>query len=317
MNTEQIVSIILPTFDRANLLSKAIQSVLGQSYKTWELLIWDDGSTDATKKIVDKFRDERIRYFYDINHGAAYARNRAIENAIGDFIAFLDSDDIWLNNKLAEQVKALDTHPEIDCIFSNFKNVTLENNKPYFSFTENQKSFNKLVSVQIDEDFYQIVAGFNKSIALGNYIATDTMMIRSDTLKRIGGFQEELRNSEDFELWWRMGLEGIQFAYHNKVLMTRYKPAGSLSSPSLLSTQNTLNALDICLNQTLEKEQNHLIPYLNVKYRNAWQNLILEYGNSANIRKTWNAFLRSLKYGFRLGSLKLLLKALLKLHKTS
>lgn len=114
------VSIIVPTYNRADLLGLAIKSVISQSCKDWELLIIDDGSTDNTRSVVAEFtqKDDRIKYFYQENKGQGAARNVGIQNAQGEFIAFLDSDDEWLPKKLEDQVAFLDKHPEYDFCYT-------------------------------------------------------------------------------------------------------------------------------------------------------------------------------------------------------
>src|SRR5687767_5541436 len=87
------ISIIIPTFNRAHLLARAIQSVISQTSSEWELIIVDDGSTDNTKLLVKDFLGDKIRYFYQENHGANRARNLGAKNAAGPFLSFLDSDD--------------------------------------------------------------------------------------------------------------------------------------------------------------------------------------------------------------------------------
>jgi glycosyltransferase involved in cell wall biosynthesis len=101
------VSVIIPTYNRADLLPRAIQSVINQTYKDWELLIIDDGSTDNTKEIVEGFikKDSRIKYFYEENSGApGRPKNFGIQKSNGKYIAFLDSDDEWLPEKLERQI---------------------------------------------------------------------------------------------------------------------------------------------------------------------------------------------------------------------
>ncbi|BDZ76286.1 glycosyltransferase family 2 protein [Claveliimonas bilis] len=101
-----LVSIIMPSWNTGRFIGESIQSVINQSYKQWELLIIDDGSTDDTDKVVALFEDKRIKYFKNIeNCGAALSRNRALREAQGEWIAFLDSDDLWDPEKLEHQIK--------------------------------------------------------------------------------------------------------------------------------------------------------------------------------------------------------------------
>ena len=90
-------SIILPTFNRANFITKAIESVINQTYKNWELIVIDDGSTDNTEEIIQKFikKEKRITYYYQKNQERSAARNNGIKRAKGDYICFLDSDDLY------------------------------------------------------------------------------------------------------------------------------------------------------------------------------------------------------------------------------
>lgn len=100
-----LVSIIMPSWNTGKFIGESIQSVLNQTYKNWELIIVDDCSTDNTDEIVASFNDERIRYFRnDKNSGAALTRNRALREARGEWIAFLDSDDLWMPKKLEKQI---------------------------------------------------------------------------------------------------------------------------------------------------------------------------------------------------------------------
>ena len=100
-----LVTVIIPTYNRANQISRAIHSVQAQSYKHWELLIVDDASNDDTAKIISNIADSRIQYIrHETNQGAAAARNTALAQAKGEYIAFLDSDDEWIPAKLEKQV---------------------------------------------------------------------------------------------------------------------------------------------------------------------------------------------------------------------
>ena len=100
-------SIIIPSYNRANHLPKAIESVLAQSFTDWELIIVDDGSTDNTSDVVASYNDPRIKYIYQENAERSAARNNGIRNANGEWICFLDSDDVYLNQHLAVFEKAI------------------------------------------------------------------------------------------------------------------------------------------------------------------------------------------------------------------
>ena len=123
-----LVSIILPTYNRLEYLQRSIGSVLNQTYQDWELIVWDDGSNDGSGEFCQTYKDQRIRYFRHENRGVSFARNRAIEKSIGRYLAFLDSDDEWVQQKLSIQVSTLQAHPSIDLLFSDLKNINLIQN---------------------------------------------------------------------------------------------------------------------------------------------------------------------------------------------
>ena len=101
-----LISVVIPTYNRADRIERSVRSVLDQTYRNIEVIIIDDGSSDHSKEVIDQIRDERVRYFYQENAGAASARNRGIDEAKGEWIAFQDSDDCWFPEKLMDQVLA-------------------------------------------------------------------------------------------------------------------------------------------------------------------------------------------------------------------
>jgi glycosyltransferase involved in cell wall biosynthesis len=110
------VSVLIATYNRARMLGAAIDSVLAQSYQDFELIVVDDGSTDGTRELVARRYGSAVRYIYQENRGRSEARNTGIKAARGDFFAFLDSDDAWLPEKLARQVRLLEQRPQIGIV---------------------------------------------------------------------------------------------------------------------------------------------------------------------------------------------------------
>ena len=110
-----MISVIIPVYNREKLIEKSIQSVLNQTYRDLELIVVDDGSIDKTREVVKSINDPRLKYIYQPNQGACSARNRGIEEAKGDFIAFQDSDDIWALDKLEKQMKVFD-NSDVDIV---------------------------------------------------------------------------------------------------------------------------------------------------------------------------------------------------------
>lgn len=111
-----MVSVIIPTYNRSDRIEKSIKSVLAQTYNDFEIIVVDDGSTDNTKDVVTSIDDRRIRYIYQKNAGACVARNLGIETARGEYIAFQDSDDLWVKTKLEKQIAVLEKEKRADIV---------------------------------------------------------------------------------------------------------------------------------------------------------------------------------------------------------
>lgn len=310
LNNPPQVSVILPTYNRRAYLPKAVGSVVNQTYHDWEMIIWDDGSSDGTGDYCQSLNEPRIRYFWHDNRGVAFARNQAIGHAKAEYLAFLDSDDEWLPDKLSVQVSLLDRYPDLDFVFSNFYNVNLDQKKSSIAFTEISGSLEKLVSEPVD-GFLRIKDNFLESIASENYIATDSVILRKSLIDEFGGFNETLRNGEDFELWWRLGLAGVRMGYTDAILLKRHKAADNLSGQSIDSANSAIKALDVCSENAHLAKREDLISHLRKPYRNAWQNLIMLYGREGRKKEMINAFRESLRFGFRPGSFRLLIAGLL------
>jgi glycosyltransferase involved in cell wall biosynthesis len=177
-------SIIIPTYNRANFLPNAIQSVINQTFQDWELIIIDDGSIDNTKEVVFEFNDSRIIYIYKDNNERSAARNTGIENAKGDFICFLDSDEQYLENHLDE-----------------FKQIIIKNlykEAIYFCNTYEEKAgiFNKIENTDA-------LSGNDIEYVVQNMISSNRVCIHSNILVK-HKFNEHLRIGEDTELWTRI-----------------------------------------------------------------------------------------------------------------
>ena len=121
-NMDPLISIIMPTYNRAKYIEKALDSIKRQTFKDYEIIVVDDGSTDNTKEIVEQY--EEIRYIYQDHGGISKARNTAIRAAKGKWIATLDSDDLWKKDKLQKQVDYLEAHPDCRIVYTAFQNFT-------------------------------------------------------------------------------------------------------------------------------------------------------------------------------------------------
>jgi glycosyltransferase involved in cell wall biosynthesis len=163
-----LISIIIPTYNRSALIGESIQSVLNQSYTHWELIIVDDGSDDDTQQVVSNFRDERISY-HSIAHCGIFGkvRNEGLRRANGEYVAFLDSDDLWRADKLAMQVDLMRQYPEIFFVFTN---VTIFGSRAFDSPPDYDELFVGSILLSMLEEtrfvFYPSTLLFRKKIIL-------------------------------------------------------------------------------------------------------------------------------------------------------
>jgi len=184
------VSVIIPTYNRARFIGAAVESVLAQTFTDFELILVDDGSTDETSEIVHRYLDDpRILYIQQNNRGRSHARNRALAVARGAYIAFLDSDDSYLAEKLANQVAYLDGWPDVDMIYTSATCVD-EAGKPLAVQAYNARE---------EGDIYDLIAFFQPLT-----ITLPTVMVRRTVMDRVGGFDVNMERFEDTDLWRRI-----------------------------------------------------------------------------------------------------------------
>lgn len=179
------ISVIIPTYNRKKTLARAIQSVINQSFSPFEILIIDDGSNDGTEEWV-KENFQNIKYIYQNNHGVSSARNVGIENAYGDWVAFLDSDDEWIPNKLYEQVKSIESNPKMKFFHTN--EIWIRN-----GVRVNQMKKHKKYGGYIFEKCLDICR-----------VSPSSVLIQKEVFDNIGVFDESLRVCEDYDLWLRI-----------------------------------------------------------------------------------------------------------------
>lgn len=199
------VSVVIPTYNRADLLEEALSSVLQQTYQDFEVIIVDDGSTDDTRERVAALQsDPRMRYVYQENHGLAGARNTGIRASRGDYIALLDDDDIWLPDKLEKQMSLMAVDDQADVVHCDFRFVDLACN-PLPMRYQRPASRGTLYE---DLMYGNMIAGSGSAV-----------LIRARCLAEVGLFDENLPACEDQDLWRRMALAQHNFVYLDEVLL--------------------------------------------------------------------------------------------------
>lgn len=198
------VSVIIPTFNRADRIGDAIRSVIDQTYVDWELVVVDDGSEDHTNEVVGGYRDSRIRYLYQDNAGTSAARNAGLQATGGSYVAFLDSDDMFLPGKLQLQVGVLDRSPALGLVASGWTDVD--------SFKRPMRSVRP----------WLLYPGLELSDWLyGCSMIPSAFLVRRQWLVDIGLFDERLRYVEDWDLWLRLAYAGCKMAWEPGLVCLR------------------------------------------------------------------------------------------------
>ncbi len=191
-----LFSIIIPTYNRADFIGKTINSVLNQTYKNFEIIVIDDGSTDNTREVVNNIKDERIHYYKKENEERAAARNFGVKKAKGEYVTFLDSDDLFYENHLEEA------------------NIFLSNNKPEFMFQAYD-----IVHLDYKEpkrfknhDLNQLL------VSDGNVMSCHGVFIENEIAKNnLFNEDRDLSASEDYELWLRLA---SKYKIHHNPIVT-------------------------------------------------------------------------------------------------
>lgn len=197
-----LVSVIMPSWNTSNFIAESIQSVIDQTYENWELIIVDDCSTDNTDEVVAKFTDKRIRYFKnEKNSGAALSRNRALREARGEWIAFLDSDDLWNPDKLEHQINFMNEHG-YTLSYTEYEKID-EESKPLRIYVSGPEKVNKHKIYNYD------------------YIGQLTMMYSA---KKFGLIQiKDIKKNNDYAIRLQLYKKSDTCAYLLKENLAKYR----------------------------------------------------------------------------------------------
>lgn len=190
-----LVSVVIASYNHALYISEALQSVLNQSYQRFEVIITDDGSTDNSVEIIQKFTDPRITLFaFSENRGACEATNNSINHANGEYIAIMNSDDVWVYNKLEKQVSFLQQNKYADAVFSYAE--FLDENLKEFALKE------KLYLYEIFKQSNRTSAEWlEKFFFHGNCLCHPSILIKKDCYKKLGLYDNRFRQLPDFDMW--------------------------------------------------------------------------------------------------------------------
>lgn len=244
-----LVSVVIPTYNRAYIIGQAIASVLRQSYRPVEVVVVDDGSTDATATVVSHYGPE-VRYFHQENAGVSAARNRGLREALGEFVALLDSDDEWLDWKIPAQVAILRAFPEVGMVWTDMMAVDEQGTVQDSQYL--RKFYSAYSRVRIEEICRRAatlgelwpaapvemaarpvyVGDIFSYMVLGNLVHTSTVLLRRELLRLTGEFDRSFRFSgEDYEFHLRCSSHGPVALLDASSISYRVGAADQLTAP--------------------------------------------------------------------------------------
>ena len=252
------VSVVIPTYNNAHYIRAALDSVLGQSMRDYEVIVVDDGSTDGTREVIEAY-GPGVRYHWQENGGLAVARNTGLQLATGEMLTYLDADDIWEPENLAIKAAILDHNQDVGGVFSEFSIFDDEGPRhprgtrqmfPFFERTgltlADVLIENRSVSLP-DGGTVALLAGhvFDR-LFWGNFILPTSMLIRVRAARETGNFRPELRTQQDYEYWLRF-TRRFPLAYVDRPLVRYRRHARQLTDHSRI--ENILRAVESIISQ--------------------------------------------------------------------
>jgi glycosyltransferase involved in cell wall biosynthesis len=222
------VSVIMPVFNVERYVEAALESVLAQTWRDFEVLVIDDGSTDASVRLVERYtRDPRVRVLHKSNGGISSARNAALRAASGDLMALLDGDDAWDPEFLEAQISILHAHPEVDVVTANARNLGGDRDGQPARPWPDARPHPDLLGMIADEQAVFIMCVFRRRVC-----------------EQIGEFDESLRTNEDYDYWLRAAMAGLRFYRNPRPLGWYRRRNDSLSSSAVNMLQGILRVYE-------------------------------------------------------------------------
>jgi glycosyltransferase involved in cell wall biosynthesis len=270
------VSVIVPTYNYAHFIGDCLDSIFSQTYKDFEVIVVDDGSTDDTAQVLKKYRGE-IHYIHQENRGLPAARNTGIRAAQGEYLAFLDSDDLWLPDKLDEQIRVLRNDADMGIIFSDAS-----------AFDEKGVIRESILKEE------NTCTGFCfQRLFMGNYLVMPTVMIRTRCLEKGGLFDESLTAVEDYDLWLRISIY-YKIGFVAKVLAKYRVHPSNMSRDFFRLMENEIKVIQKIIEQYPGPVQK-LGGRVSVRVCSLFNQYGLEWIEKGNAHQAKKSFLRAVK----------------------
>jgi len=244
--SEPLVSVIMPAYNARQYITESIESVIAQTYTNWELIIVDDDSTDDTASIIKEFsqQDPRIKYLYQDRGRQGKARNKAIKNSNGDYIAFLDADDLWEQSKLEVQIDAIENSPDITLLFTQGFILQPDGDSIPMDVKVQNWSFQNDIDLFITQ----------------NQIPILSVLVKKQAIIDAGYFSEDLaiQNAEDYHLWIKLLKQTTFLSIPNRLFYYRVHEQQSTYKNNNLSMAVAYAFINLASAQIIDKQNNTL-----------------------------------------------------------
>lgn len=277
------VSVVIPAYNAEHLIGDALTSVRAQTLPCAEVIVVDDGSTDATAVVVKAFPE--VRYLRQENSGPSRARNTGVVAAQGKYVAFLDADDLWLEHKLERQMALLERDPDLGLIFTNVRFLR-----------EGALSDPMFTTEGLGENWFghpYLVTDQVRKLLQRNYVNTSAVLARRDCLLR-HPFNEKRKHNEDWELWLKLSLER-RFGHVDEVCVHERQFGGSLSSDMSLML---LSQVDVFENFLASVSENDARSFRRGCLKDLYKWVGYHYMNANDGRQARHFYRKSLREGF-------------------
>lgn len=283
------VSVVIPTYNRADKVVKTIESVFAQTFADLEIIVIDDGSSDDTEKVLRLAFGDRILYYTQPNQGASIARNKGIEYARGEWIAFLDSDDLWEKDKIEWQLKVLERlQPRCGGCYTDTRLFNYDETRTLFQMAEG--NYRHTEEMGVNEDVLRLLV---RPGGGGMVVCLSSFMVRADVARGVGGFNPKLLYSQDSDFMFRLALL-TGFCYVNRPLVWFDRSPAELRHVGVSAAWNRMEFFlqDSQLRLEGLLQLNTVVPkyILNIirgqlrEIHSGWANWYLESGQFRNAR---------------------------------
>ena len=244
-----LVSIIMPVYNGQLYIIESIESVLAQTYENWELIIVNDGSTDKTEEIIFKFQNlsNKVKYFYKVNEGQVKATNFGILKSNGEYVAFLDSDDLWENDKLNRQINFILKNKNVDFLYSKYNSI--DENGNLLCTNNSHDSLNHY-----------------KDLLKRCFIGRLTVIVKKSILIELNLFDEFLHSTDDWDMWIRIS-EKFKLSFLDEVVASYRIHPQSMSKNlyNQLLNVSKVYSKHVYLNSDLNKQFKKEVKWIELK----------------------------------------------------